>query len=68
MKCPTCEGKGGWYEYIVDGQSEWWNCPRCRTSGRITVWSRLVQTFWENVPLEFVEWVGDTFYSGAPEK
>ena len=58
MKCNICDGEGGWYEnYDMDWTNIHEECPYCNGTGRMS----FSQWFWENAPVRFVEWYGDTF-------
>ncbi len=60
MKCPICNGKGGWQEVVSRELGGWWEpCPPCEGSGSISLWHRLTMLFWENVPVSFIEWYAD---------
>ena len=63
MKCPICEGKGGWTE-IIDPEigGPYFRCWTCNQTGGISLLKRLSIWFWESAPVKFVEWYGDTFY------
>ena len=63
MKCPYCEGEGGWTEHHAPGISEYMECPPCDATGSIGIKHRLSIWFWENIPIEIVEWYGDWRYS-----
>ena len=63
MKCSTCDGEGGWQEYVEYWKLPYQECPMCEGTGSVG----LINWFWEHAPVRFVEWVGDTFYSGGEE-
>jgi hypothetical protein len=58
MKCPYCEGEGGWTEYHAPGVYEDMDCPTCDGTGSVSIKHRLSIWFWDNIPVEFVEWYG----------
>jgi hypothetical protein len=56
-RCPTCEGIGGWIEYIgLDDGNPWEKCPRCRGVGHISLRDYLVEWLWDKIPLSVQEW------------
>ena len=57
MKCPVCEGKGVFEEYIDYQLCDKYECPYCKGKARISVFSWLGYHFWENAP----EWVWDLY-------
>ena len=59
MRCPTCNGEGGWPDDRgIDGYEDWDDCGRCE-QGSVSIWNILSQWFWERVPVSFLEWYGD---------
>lgn len=37
MKCPACEGKGGWHEDFGEGTVLFEGCSYCKESGKISL-------------------------------
>ena len=66
MKCPTCDGKGGWEEYVanIDNSPVWWQvCPHCNASK----WQGFTNWFWHIMPVWIVELIADLFYKMESE-
>jgi len=61
MKCPTCEGKSGWSEWIAGSELRT-DCPDCKGTGEMGFRDWLSRMFWERAPIRFVEWYGDLLY------
>jgi hypothetical protein len=59
FKCWTCNGEGGWQDYVDVWKLPYQKCPICDGTGKIT----FMEWFWEHAPVRLVEWVGDTFYN-----
>ena len=59
FKCTTCDGEGGWKDYVEAWELSYQPCPRCQETGKIA----FMEWFWEHAPIRFVEWVGDAFYN-----
>lgn len=63
MRCPICEGEGGWTEVI-----DYWiggpytPCLTCNETGNINLWLRFTIWYWEHLPIRIVEWWGDLRY------
>lgn len=63
MKCPTCEGKGGWGYYIsYPDMHVFEECLRCKETGKVGIVEWLQHQFWSRVPVRFVEWCADIMY------
>ncbi len=64
MRCPMCEGEGGWYEFVDYGlgQGPYTQCWTCKGEGELSMWTRISVWFWENAPVRFVEWYSDLRY------
>lgn len=63
MKCPICEGEGGWVEvidYWIGGPYS--GCNTCDGDGDVSLWTLLSIWFWEHVPIRFLEWYSDWRY------
>lgn len=58
MKCSTCEGEGGWQDYIDYTPLFYQICPMCNGKGTMG----LQAWFWESAPIRFVEWYIDWRY------
>lgn len=56
MKCPICDGKGGWDENMGEGTVLHEECPFCK-SGKISVFEWIVNLAWQNMP----DWLIDSF-------
>ena len=63
LKCPVCDGEGGWSDDRgIDGYEDWDNCGACASTGRVGIRWLLSYWFWITVPVRFVEWYGDWRY------
>ena len=58
FKCWTCNGEGGWTDYVEIWELPYQECPHCKGTGK---WG-FIEWFWYYAPVWFVEWVGDMFY------
>lgn len=58
MKCDTCDGGGGWQDYVDTHPLPYQICPTCDGKGKMGFMS----WFWINAPIWFVEWYGDWRY------
>ena len=56
MKCPFCEGVGGWWESIVLPRDMFSECGVCDATGELSLSKWLHYHFWNNVPVWFIEW------------
>jgi hypothetical protein len=62
MKCPTCEGKGGWSEDFGEGTVLHEPCNHCDETGSIPLWEWLQVKFWCWAPEWYFEWWANMFY------
>ena len=54
--CPTCNGSGGWIEYIgLDYGNPWQDCYHCHATGHIPIKERIVIALWNALPLSLQE-------------
>jgi len=68
MKCPICNGKGGWREDMGEGTVLYEPCYECNESGNMPLEKYLWFWFWQYAPVSFVEWYSDTFYGKKGKK
>ena len=59
MKCPICNGEGGWSESIASYYNEWWDCGACKETGKVSLLWMIKYWFWNIVPVWFIEWQYD---------
>jgi hypothetical protein len=55
MKCPVCDGKGGWQEDMGEGTTLHEKCPFCK-KGRVNPFEWMEYWIWQYVPAEIIEW------------
>ena len=55
MKCPICNGVGGFYDSICYRNDMYDSCPFCDGKGSIPFLKWVSYKFWTNVPCWFVE-------------
>jgi hypothetical protein len=46
MKCPVCEGKGGWYENWGEGTVLQEPCPECNETGQMNIFKWINFHLW----------------------
>jgi hypothetical protein len=63
MRCPTCDGKGGWYEWVEDLPGWWQVCPHCHGDK----WVGFTNWFWYTMPVWFIEWYSELRYGKESE-
>lgn len=64
MRCSTCDGEGGWTDYVEIWELPYQECPVCKGTGS----TGLMQWFWEHAPIEFVEWYIDFLWDRQKEE
>lgn len=63
MKCPVCEGEGGWWDDMgIDGYSQHERCGLCIEEGTINLKKWLNHQFWNHLPQAIWEWYVDLKY------
>ena len=55
MKCPMCNGVGGFYQSICYKNDLYEECPVCDGDGSMPLFAWLSYQFWTNVPVWFIE-------------
>lgn len=58
MKCPVCDGEGGFSQNFGEGTSVYDECGYCLGAGEISVFEWLSYHFWRIVP----DWWWDIAY------
>ncbi len=62
MKCPVCEGEGGWWDDMgIEGYSQYDNCGLCN-EGVINLKKWLKHQYWKHLPQALWEWYVDWKY------
>lgn len=57
MKCPVCDGGGGWPDDRgIDGYEDWDDCGYCSAVGTISLRHYLSYWFWQYLPQRPWEW------------
>jgi hypothetical protein len=51
MRCPICEGEGGWPDDRgIDGYEDWDDCSFCNKTGSASLGSIASYWFWTHLP------------------
>ena len=54
MKCPICDGKGGWREDFGEGTVLYEPCNECKEIGKVSIFYIIKLWFWQNVGQWFI--------------
>lgn len=59
MKCPVCDGLGGFNEYFGEGVTMHEECGFCNDAGKISIFQWISYHFWKLMP----DWFWDLVYN-----
>ena len=54
MKCPHCNGKGGWYEDFGEGTIIDEPCGECLCTGKVNIFYIIRLWFWQSIGQWFI--------------